>query len=457
MPGNYPVNGRVGSKVSQKRRVKMVAKIGRGENLTGALTYNQLKVDKENGQVLSTNKMFETPGGSYSVAQLYRSFEPYLLANRKTEKPVLHISINPAPKDKVSDEQFKSIAQEYMQQMGYGNQPFVVFKHTDIDRTHIHIVAVCVDEDGKKISDKFEKRRSMDVCRVLEQQYHLIPATEQKRQQDDRIFKPVDYKAGDIKSQVASVVRHLPNYYRFTGLGTYNALLSLFNITAEAIKGELHGQPKQGLVYFVLNEQGEKASNPFKASLFGKHAGYAQLQTHYEQSKEQLKNDPVKASLRNTISTALHTTSNEQEFKKQLLEQGINTVVRRNDEGRIYGITFIDHASKSVWNGSLLHKDLSANVFNEQFKEQATGERQETVDNPATVLPATGKSIIEEKEETHELFDFLKKEQPVYTGDDFGLINGLGGLLPEAQEEDYEEQAFANRMKKRKKNQKNKN
>ena len=55
------------------------------------------------------------------------------------------------------------MAEEYMNGMGYGEQPYMVFKHTDIDRTHIHIVSVCVDENGRKISDRFEKRRSMNM------------------------------------------------------------------------------------------------------------------------------------------------------------------------------------------------------------------------------------------------------------------------------------------------------
>ena len=116
--------------------------------------------------------------------------------------------------------------------MGYAEQPFVVFKHTDIDRTHIHIVSVCVDEEGRKISDKFEKRRSMDVCRELEKEFCLISAMEKKQNPQNQIFKPVDYRTGDIKSQMASVIRHLPKYYKFEGFGAYNALLSLFNITA---------------------------------------------------------------------------------------------------------------------------------------------------------------------------------------------------------------------------------
>ncbi|MDV3779383.1 relaxase [Elizabethkingia anophelis] len=422
----------------------MIAKIGRSANLYGALAYNQLKVENENGKVLFTNKMIETANGQYSVAQLAQSFEPYLVVNRNTEKHTLHISLNPDPKDEVNDDKFREMAEEYMREMGYGEQPFVVFKHTDIDRSHIHIVSVCVDEVGKKISDKFEKRRSMNVCRELERKHDLIPATDKERQQNDKIFRPVDYQIGDIKSQIASVIRHLPKYYQFQTLGEYNALLSLFYITTEKVEGELQGKFQQGLLYFALNDKGEKVSHPFKASLFGKDAGISALELHFEKSKENFKNHPTKQTLKSAVTTALQSTSDEQIFKKQLAEQGINVVVRRNDTGRIYGMTFIDHNSKTVWNGSRLGKEFSANIFNNywnnnikpEFKEASQPQQKVSHSNDEDNLPS---------EKPHQLFEFLNTDKH-----EDGLIEALGSLLPEAQGEDYEELDFANRMRKRK-------
>ena len=424
----------------------MIAKIGRSENLYGALAYNNLKVEKENGQILFTNKIIETPNGAYTVAQLTQSFEPYLIANRNTQYHTLHISLNPDPKDKVSDHQYREMAQEYMREMGYGEQPFVVFKHTDIDRSHIHIVSVCVDEQGKKISDKFEKMRSMNLCRELERKHDLIPATDKERNQNDKVFRPVDYRAGDVKSQIASVVRHLPNYYQYQTLGEYNALLSLFNITTEKVQGELHGKMQQGLLYVPLNEKGERAGHPFKASLFGKSAGLPALELHFAKCKTALKDHPSKHTLKAAITIALKSTSDEQAFKKQLAEQGIKVVVRRNDTGRIYGITFIDHNSKAVWNGSRLSTELSANIFNDywnnnikpEIKEASVPIPKQSTSNDAD-LPA---------EEPHHLFNFLTTDKH-----EDGLVEALGGLLPEAQGEDYEEQDFANKMKKKRKRQ----
>lgn len=421
----------------------MIAKIGRSANLYGALAYNNLKVEKENGQILFANKMIETSDGQYSVAQLAQSFTPYLLANLSTEKHKLHISLNPDPKDKVSDETYREMAEQYMRELGYGDQPFVVFKHTDIDRSHIHIVSVCVDENGKKISDKFEKMRSMNICRELEKQYNLIPATDKEHQQNNKIFKPVDYKAGDVKSQIASVVRHLPNYYQFQTLGEYNALLSLFNITTEKVEGELQGQHREGLLYIPLNEQVERAGNPFKASLFGKNAGLPALKSHIEICNMKLKDHPNKQTLKVAVTIALQSTANELSFKKQLGEQGINVVVRRNDTGRIYGMTFIDHNSKTVWNGSRLAKELSANVFNDYWNNNIKPDIKEP-DEPQEKKSITNNADLP-MEELHHLFDLDIPDKK-----DSGLIEAFGGLLiPEAQGEDYEEQDFANKMKKK--------
>ena len=424
----------------------MIAKIGRSANLYVALAYNQLKVENENGQILFANKIIETANSHYSVAQLAQSFAPYLIANRNTEKHTLHISLNPDPNDKVSDDKFREMAEQYMREMGYGEQPFVVFKHTDIDRSHIHIVSVCVDEQGKKISDKFGKMRSMNVCRELERQHGLIPATDKERNQTDKVFRPVDYRAGDVKSQIASVVRHLPNYYQYQTLGEYNALLSLFNITTEKIEGELRGKRQQGLLYIPLNEKGERAGHPFKASLFGKSAGLPALELHFAKCKTALKDSPTKQTLKSAVTIALKTTSDEQAFKKQLARQGINVVVRRNDTGRIYGITFIDHNSKAVLNGSRLATELSANTFNDCWNNNIKPDIKE----PAVLHPklSTSNDADLPAEGPHHLFDFLTTDKH-----EDGLIEALGGLLPEAQGEDYEEQDFANNIMKKRKRQ----
>ncbi|WP_407503330.1 conjugal transfer protein MobB [Elizabethkingia miricola] len=416
----------------------MIAKIGRGSNLFGSLSYNNLKIEKDQGEILLTNKIIETENGKYTVAQLVKSFEPYLLANRNTEKHTIHISLNPDPNDRVSDEQYRGIAEQYVKDMGYGDQPFVVFKHTDIDRSHIHIVSLCVDEEGKKISDKFEKVRSMKACRDLEKKFGLISALEKKSSEDNHIFKPVNYIKGDVKSQIASVVRHLPSHYQFQSLGEYNALLSLYNITAEKVEGELHGKSKKGLLYFPLDSQGKKISNPFKASLFGKKPGIDSLEKHIAYCKSTMKNYAQKEELKKNIAWVLQSTKSEHEFKEKLSNAGIKTVVRKNDNGRIYGITFIDHQTKTVWNGSRLGKELSANAFNDKWNV-------EDIHTSKNIISSTHGFPYQNSEATvTDFFDVNKSEE-------FSLMDSSVGILPEFQSEDHQEIEFANQIRKRKK------
>lgn len=133
----------------------MVAKINRGASLYGAIIYNQQKVNEDTARIIAGNRMITDSlyDPDRIVRQTMFAFESYLAANRNTEKPILHISLNPTLDDNLTDSQFVDLARAYMQKMGYGNQPYIVYLHEDIDRRHIHIVSTCVNENGEKIDD----------------------------------------------------------------------------------------------------------------------------------------------------------------------------------------------------------------------------------------------------------------------------------------------------------------
>ncbi len=312
--------------------------------------------------------MIHSLTGEFTIPLLERSFEPYLIANNRTEKPILHISLNPNPKDAVSDETFNALAENYMQEMGYGDQPYVVFKHTDNERTHIHIVSVCVDEYGKRISDSFEKVRSMKVCRKLEKQFKLTSAIVKTEKKDIPIQK-VDVKQTNLKQQIISALSFVNENYHYQTLGEYNALLSFFNITAQEVRGIIHGKEKRGLVYFATDSLGKKVSNPFKSSCFSQPIGLTDLHRKFKKSKDFINTYKPQKRVRELVRDAIQKYPNQDHFKKYLQDNKISTFVRENEQGRIYGISFIDHSSKTVLNGSRLGKDLSANVFNHLWNE----------------------------------------------------------------------------------------
>ena len=350
----------------------MIAKISHGSSLYGVLAYNQLKVDELHADVLFGNRIIEPQGDDpYTIEHLSRSFEDYLTANKKTEKPILHISLNPDPKDSVSEEQFIRLAEQYMQRMGFGDQPYIVYRHNDIGREHIHIVSVRVDETGRAISDSYEHERSMKVCRELEQQFDLTPAT-QKEWKEGLPLSPVDYDSGNLKGQLAGVIRPIARKWRFRTLGEYRAVLSLYGITVDEVKGDYGGRDYHGLSYSATDKDGNKIGKPFKSSVFGKEAGIAALEKRMQTAAAWIKSHKdITADTAAKIAATMQTAGQDRAlFERELLRQGIGAVFRTNDIGRIYGTTFIDHADKTVFNGSRLGKEFSANVFNDLFAGQ---------------------------------------------------------------------------------------
>ena len=207
----------------------MVAKISTGKDLYGALAYNQTKVENGHAKILDANLLPYPEDGRFRMGETMEAFTAWLPSHYRTEKPVIHISLNPHPDDVLTDGQLAAIGREYMEKLGYGNQPFLIFKHEDIDRHHIHIVSLRVDSGGRKISDRFEHRRSKEITGQLEQKYGLHPAEGQKKAEEWKL-RPVDAARGDIRRQIADTVKPLLKLYRFQSMGEFRALLSLYNI-----------------------------------------------------------------------------------------------------------------------------------------------------------------------------------------------------------------------------------
>ena len=280
----------------------MVANIRSGSSPGGALYYNKEKVDKDEAEVLFWQKMLEPfdKHGRMDVDACMDCFWPYLEANRRTTNTVFHASLNPSPEDKLTDEQFREIAREYMERMGYGNQPYIVFKHKDIDRQHLHVVSLRVDENGHKLPHDFEARRSMEILRDLERKYNLHPSVKGEEQADKVGLHKVNYREGNVKQQISSIVRSCLRNYKCSSYGEFRTLLELFNVSVEERTGTIDGRNYAGIVYGALTDDGYGIGTPFKSSRIGKDVGYKALQKYYERSKSALKQDGSLDRLRQT-------------------------------------------------------------------------------------------------------------------------------------------------------------
>ncbi|ETD19854.1 conjugal transfer protein MobB [Hoylesella oralis] len=407
----------------------MVAKISIGSSLYGALAYNAQKVNAGEGKLLATNRVFDGGDGQMDCARLLRDFCNCMPENVRTRNTVIHVSLNPHPDDRLTDMEMANIAQAYMERLGYGNQPYVVVKHEDIDRHHVHIVSVNVDEKGKRIDRDFLFRRSERIRKELEKEFNLHPAGH-KRGEIREVVHKVDIHKGDVKKQIASVLLSLATRYRFQSMGEYRSLLSLYNIHVEETRGKVGRREYHGLVYSATDDKGNKVGNPFKASLFGKSAGYAAIEKRFSLSKKQIAEKKLTEPTKRAVFQALGETYHRDKFVSLLKGKGIDTVLRLTAEGRIYGVTFIDHRTGCILNGSRMGKELSANALQEHFTLSYADEK------PMPFVLHTEETV---------------QEHSVVQDDNENPSFGLGLLNPSGQAVNAEEEDFIRKMKRRKK------
>ena len=418
----------------------MIAKISATENLGGSLGYNFKKVEKGEASILLAAELYQNKEGRYTMGEVFADMEALIPKKCRTRKTVFHCSLNPHPDERLSDETLMQIAKEYMEALGYGKQPYIVFKHNDIAREHIHIVSLRVDSRGRKINDKFEKRRSKKITDTLERKFGLIPSSKVT----DKAMKEtpkIDTNKGNIKEQVANVVRMVLKHYCFCSLGELNAVLSKYNLAVEEVKTEFRGKKYDGLVYVPTDDKGGKVSTPIHASDIGRGVGYTAVQNRMQKSKQAIK--PLISIIRYRVLQAMRTSpQTEKDLRSRLEEQGLRVFILKNESGRIYGITFIDDKEGVALNGSRLGKGYAANIFNGYFSnptdnpfldETLYGCPSVRLDQSATVHPSQLNT-----EESDNLVDELIEDM---VGESFGT----------AGNDDWKEAAWQRKLRRQSK------
>lgn len=236
-----------------------------------------------------------------------------------------------------------------------------------------------------------------------------------------------------MRSIVSGILSKHCILYRYRSLGEWSALLSVFHIGVELIRGEFEGKPYNGIVYTITDDNGITISEPIKSSLIGKQFGYDGLKRRMARNAKVLRNKKPAAEIRRTIALALHSSRGDKDaFIRSLRDADIDVVFRENKNGRIYGATFIDHGSREVFNGSRLSKEFSANVFERMFREA-------DIEKIVTEQAASDRSAADAAESALEQA--------------LGILS-LGDVVGSPTTEDIEEESFAkamqNKVRKRK-------
>jgi len=341
----------------------MVAKITVPLTLKRTLNYNEQKLQKGMAKCIYASG-FLKEAEQLNFYEKLNGFERLISLNKRASTNTLHISLNFGLNEKIAREKLAEIARVYMEKIGFGNQPYLVYQHFDAGHPHIHIVTTNIQKDGKRISlHNLGRNQSTTARKEIEIAYKLVKAENQKKQELHEIkplnVQKINYGRSETKRGITSVLGAILSNYKYASLAELNAVLKLYNLVADRGKEEGIIFKKRGLVYRILDDKGNKIGVPVKASSIYNKPTLSYLEIKFKEN-EILKQE-YKKSLKTSIDwIMIKPPKSLQAFKMALEKERINLVIRQNDKGIVYGLTYIDHNTKCVFNGSDISKEYTA-------------------------------------------------------------------------------------------------
>lgn len=417
----------------------MVAKITVPNSIKRALNYNEQKLKEGKAQCICAHNFLKDANQLDFYEKLHR-FEQLIALNKRATTNTVHISLNFGLNEKLEKEKLAEIATVYMQKIGFGEQPYLVYQHLDAGHPHIHIVSTNIKQDGKRISlHNLGRNESSKAREEIERAYKLVRAKDQQKQTDE--IKPVNvqrvnYGKSATKRGITNVLDAILPHYKYASLAELNAVLLLYNLLADRGKEDGIIFRKNGLVYRVLDEKGNKIGVPIKASSIYIKPTLSFLEKRFK--KNDLQKQEHKKHLKTAIDWILvKPPKNLQAFKQALEKEKISLVIRQNEHGLIYGLTYVDHNTKCVFNGSDIGKPYSAKAILEKF-----GIAQ-SVPEQTKVIQHTPTSQTVKPKQSHELTPSKQ----------FDLGKIVDGVMKPTEEIHYLPYELKKRRKKRKRNQ----
>jgi hypothetical protein len=348
----------------------MVAKITTPHSILRVLNYNEKKVQKGAAECIYAGNFLLDAKELNFYNKLF-TFKHRTELNQRATTNMLHISLNFDPTEKLSQEKLISIASAYIQKIGFAAQPFLVYQHHDAGHPHVHIITTSILENGKRINTfNIGKNQSEIARKEIEIQFNLIKASGRKSDKELALqpLAPQKIKYGftETKRSITNVLDEVINHYKYTSIPELNAILKLYNLIADRGSEDGRIYKNRGLTYRIIDSENKKIGVPIKASSI-----YSKPTLNFLEQKF-MDNEKTRVPDKRKLKTAIDWTlskkpSGLQEFIKELQREKINVALRRNDKGFLYGISFIDHRTKSVFNGSDLGKSYSASGIRQRL------------------------------------------------------------------------------------------
>ena len=317
-------------------------------SVSSGLEYNERKVAEGKASVISSSKIDD-------LRDPMQTFLRYENGSLRCEKMSFHTSVNPSLTDRILEERMPEFVRDYLEKMGYGNQPYILYKHTDTGRVHYHIVSVRVDENGKKIPDFQERKRSQQVMKDLMEKYGFEIGKSRKdaSRKETNPYNGFQPDAGDYGGQIERISKLAMQYY-FKKPEHFDLIMESLNVKIVHMK--------DGTIGFVgLDPKTGKAVTSVIQDAGIRYPSEDEIARHAAECKGNIRRRE-KERTANITRTALKKCKTEQHFRRFMAKSGIYARLSRNVNGNVFGITFVDHKTKSVFKASEL--GLKADDFN---------------------------------------------------------------------------------------------
>lgn len=347
----------------------MVAVIKTSSSIRSILNYNENKVEIGKAECISAvNYPLELEKLSFN-SKLNR-FLKLAELNTNAKRNTVHISLNFDPSENHSKEKLTEIADTYMEKLGFGRQPYLVYQHYDAGHPHCHIVTNNIQRDGKRIDlHLLGVRKSEPARKEIEEMFGLVKA-EEKKQKEQFSLNPIDvgriqYGKAESRKAINSVLNKVLFDYKYSSLPELNAVLHLYNVHADRGSEESRVFKNNGLLYKILDQNSKPIGVPIKASEFYSRPTLKFLEGKFKSNEAD--KESCKKYVKNAIKLAFfrETITSPEKLSKILERESIHTILRKSREGQLYGITYVDNKTKSVFNGSSLGKEFSAKGIQE--------------------------------------------------------------------------------------------
>ena len=417
----------------------MVSIIKTSHSIRSILNYNENKVKTGVAECIGAGN-YPVDVDKMSDAMKLNRFTKRLELNENAKRNSVHLSLNFDPSENHSKEKLMGITDTYMEKIGFGKQPYLVYQHHDAGHPHVHVVTVNIERDGKRIDlHHLGIRKSEPARKEIEELFGLVKAEGRKNKEEFNL-KPisvskVNYGRIESKKALSNVLNKVLNEYKYSSLAELNAVLKQCNVLADRGSENSKIFLAKGLVYRILDEQGKPIGVPIKASDFYFKPTLKFLEEKFKGN--QIRRPLDKTRVKNAIDMALlrEQAMPITALARLLEKEGVYTVFRRSTEGQIYGITYVDHTTKNVFNGSSLGKQYSAKAIEERCGLKVAGEEKRN-------------QIYEKLPSKESLINNLKQQKDSFTIPD--LVKVLDMLTQAEYSTDYLPNQFKNKRSKKK-------